>query len=161
MIYDLNNNTKKVIGQYGSYASWNSNSDKVYYYHTLYTKKANSDKSDYKGFVFKRVDVNTLETDSLYYIGNTDLWLSDCTVSPDEKEILFAAYYGSPPQINIWKINLLTNSLTQITSEGGNSPAYSPEGDKIVYTNTNINEGGLWIMNRDGSGKQRLTKKRI
>jgi Tol biopolymer transport system component len=45
-----------------------------------------------------------------------------------------------------------------MTYKGGNCPAYSPSGDKIVYTNTNINEGGLWIMNRDGANKHRLTK---
>lgn len=159
-VYDLSNNTKKVIGQYGGYASWNKNSSKIYYYHTLYVKRQDSNKSDYQGFVFKRIDINTLRIDSLFFVAKTELhlWLADCTVSPDEEEILFAASYGSPPQINIWKINLQSEEMIQITYEGGNCPAYNPTGDRIAYTNTNITEGGLWIMNSDGSDKQRLTK---
>jgi len=96
----------------------------------------------------------------LFYVKSSDsgLYLHDCTVSPDEKEILFAASYGPPPQINIWKIILETGEIVQMTYEGGTWPSYNPTGDKIVYTNTNINEGGIWIMNKDGSNKQRLTK---
>lgn len=159
-VYDLSNNTKKVIGQYGGYASWNKNSDKIYYYHTLYVKRLDSNKSDYQGFVFKRIDINTLRIDSLFFVAKTDLhlWLEDCTISPDEQKMLFAASYGSPAQMNIWKINLQNGEMIQMTYDGGNCPAYNPAGDKIVYTNTNINEGGLWIMNSDGSNKQRLTK---
>ncbi|MHB8132173.1 MAG: TolB family protein [Mobilitalea sp.] len=157
-VYDLSNYTRKVIGQYGGYASWNKTSDKIYYYHTLFVKRPDSDQSDYKGFVFKRIDVNTLKIDSLFHVKNTKLWLADCTVSPDEQEILFAASYGAPPVINIWKINLQNGEMIQMTFDGGNCPAYNPAGHKIVYTNTNIKEGGLWIMNRNGSNKQKLTK---
>ena len=108
--------------------------------------------------MFSRVDVNTLQIDSLYYVSNVNLYLDDCTVSPDEKEILFSAYYGSPPIKNIWKINLQTKEMIQITFNGGSYPAYDPTGHQIVYTNTNIKEGGLWIMNSDGSNKRILAK---
>lgn len=159
-IYDLSNNTEKVIGQYGSYASWSSDSKRVYYYNNFYIIDPETQKGDYKGFVFKRIDVNTLIEDSLFYVKSADggMYLQDCTVSPDEEEILFAASYGSPPQMNIWKIVLQTGEMFQMTYEGGSCPSYNPAGDKIVYTNTNINEGGIWIMNKDGSNKQRLTK---
>ena len=94
-VYNLNNNTKKVFGKYGGYASWNINSDKVYYYENLYNQ------GYYKGFIFKSINLNTLKIDSLFYINakNADLWLSDLNISPDEKEILFAATEGAPPQI--------------------------------------------------------------
>lgn len=159
-IYDLSYNTKQVIGMYGSYASWSSDSKRVYYYNNFYITDPETQRGDYKGFVFKRVDVNTLAIDSLFYVKSSDgeLYLQDCTVSPDEKEILFAAYYGSPPQMNIWKIVLQTGEMSKMTYDGGGYPSYNPAGDKIVYTNTNINEGGIWIMNKDGSNKQRLTK---
>lgn len=158
--YDLNNNTKKVIGLYGSYASWSTDSKRVYYYNNFYITDPETQRGDYKGFVFKRIDVSTLEEDSLFYVKSSDgdLYLQDCTVSPDEEEILFAASYSSPVQMNIWKIVLQTGELFQMTYDGGNCPAYSPTGDKIVYTNTSINEGGIWIMNKDGSNRQRLTK---
>ncbi len=161
-IFDLSTKKQKVIGQYGGYASWNDNSNKIYYYHTLYTKISNTDKNQYQGFVFNRVDVNTFNIDSLFFIPEQGihLWLEACTVSPNGNDILFAASYGSHPVINIWKIDLINKLVIQLTYEGGDYPAFSPSGDKIVYTNSNINEGGLWIMNSDGSSKKRLTKLR-
>jgi len=155
-VYNLSNNTKKVIRNYGGYSNWNKNSDKIYYYHTFFVKRPNSHISDYKGFVFKRIDINTLQEDSLFHVTNSDLWLTDCTISPDEEEILFAASEGTPPQIYIWKLNLKQKVLYKMTV--GDHPAFSPDGISIVYTNTEKSEGGLWVMNRDGANKTRLTK---
>ena len=160
MLYDFSNGTASLKTYYGSYTSWSSDSKRVYYRNNFYITDPVSQKGDYKGFVFNRIDVNTLEEDSLFYVKSYDggLYLQDCTVSPDEEEILFSASYGSPPQMNIWKIVLQTGDMIQMTYEGGTCPSYNPTGGKIVYTNTNINEGGIWIMNKDGSNKQRLTK---
>jgi len=160
MLYDFSNGTASLKTQYGSYASWSSDSKRVYYRNNFYITDPETQAGDYKGFVFKRIDTNTFEEDSLFYVKSSysSLYLHDCTVSPDEKEILFAASYGPPPQINIWKIILQTGELVQMTYEGGTWPSYNPAGDKIVYTNTNMTEGGIWIMNKDGSNKQRLTK---
>jgi Tol biopolymer transport system component len=155
-LFDLNNNSSKVIGKYGGYASWNINSSKVYYYHPVYNKRRDSNISDYKGFVFSRIDIETLKEDSLFYISDSNLWLEDCTISPDEKEILFAASEGNPPQVYIWKITIENQILEKITV--GNHPSFSPDGSRIVYTNTDKSEGGLWIMNHEGSNRQRLTK---
>lgn len=151
-VYYLSNNTTRIIGKFGGYASWDNNSDKIYYYENVYNQ------GYYKGFVFKRVDLITLRVDSLFYVNsnNADLWLTDLNVSPDGEEIVFAASEGAPPQIYIWKINLELKTLIKITI--GNHPAFSPDGSQIIYTNTNRSEGGLWIMNKDGSNKKRFTK---
>jgi Tol biopolymer transport system component len=160
MLYDYSNGSAAIKTHYGSYASWSEDSRRVYYRNNFYFTDPKTQRGDYRGFVFKRIDIITLEEDSLFYVKSSDggLYLHDCTVSPDETEILFSASYGSPPQINIWKIILQTGQMIQITYDGGSYPSYNPTGDQIVYTNTNINEGGIWIMNRDGSNKQRLTK---
>ncbi|MFA6541040.1 MAG: hypothetical protein WCT99_05500 [Bacteroidota bacterium] len=154
MLYDFSNGTVSLKTKYGSYASWSSDSKRVYYRTNL------NQNSSYMGFVFRRIGIDILQKDSLFYVKSADggLQLVDCTISPDEKEILFAASYGSPARMNIWKIILQTKEMFQITYDGGNNPSYNPAGDKIVYTNTNFNEGGLWIMSEDGSNKQRLTK---
>lgn len=158
ILYNFNDQTSKLVGQYGGFASWNKNSDKIFYYNNVYITDTTTGIGIYKGFIFKSFDVNTSKTDSLFHVKNTDLWLADCTVSPDEKYILFAAAYGSPARLNIWKINLQSKSMTQLTFIGGDCPSYNSTGDKIVYTNTNLKEGALWIMNADGSNKKRLTK---
>jgi Tol biopolymer transport system component len=152
MIFNLLNNSSWLKAQYGSYASWSRDSKNIYYGTYCYSNSA------YKGFVIRRINIQTLQKDSLCYVSDPSLFLADCTVSPNEEEILFSASYGFPARINIWKINLQSGVMVQMTEEGGNCPAYDPGGDKIVYTNTNINEGGLWIMNSDGSNKKPLTK---
>ena len=159
-IYDFKNNTEKLIGQYGNYASWSGDSKRVYYYNNSFITNPNTKAGIYKGFIFKRIDLNTLKEDSLFFVKSSDggLYLQDCTVSPDESEILFAASYNSPVQIDIWKIKLKSREMIQMTFDGGSCPSYNPVGDKIVYTNSNINEGGLWIMNSDGSNKHKFTK---
>ncbi len=35
--------------------------------------------------------------------------------------------------------------------------AWSPDGQRIVYSDTRLNNRLLWIMNKDGSGKKQLT----
>jgi Tol biopolymer transport system component len=98
MLYYFSSGITSLITQYGSYASWSSDSKRVYYYNNFFITDSVTQKGDYKGFVFKRIDVNTLVIDSLFYVKSSDkgLYLQDCTVSPDEKEILFAASYGPP-----------------------------------------------------------------
>lgn len=156
-VYDTLKGTAELVGEFGGYAKWNSTSDKIYYYHTVYKNEAG--KSVYQGFAIKRFDINNMKTDSLLFVSKTEkkLWLSDLAVSIDENEILFAASYDLPPRSDIWKINLQTEEIYQLTFNGGACPTYSPDGKKIVYTNTNKNEGGLWIMNADGSDKESLT----
>jgi len=46
----------------------------------------------------------------------------------------------------------------RLTDDGGDYPAWSPDGKMIVYTRTTAGDGGLWIMNAEGGGKRRLTR---
>ena len=59
--------------------------------------------------------------------------------------------------VEIWKVSVVTSQATQLTTDGGDYPAWSPDGSKIVYTRTTYGDGGLWIMNADGTGKHRLS----
>jgi Tol biopolymer transport system component len=58
----------------------------------------------------------------------------------------------------VWVYSLTAKTITQLTSDGGDYPSWSPDGTKIVFTRTQPGDGGLWVMNADGSGKRRLTK---
>ena len=68
--------------------------------------------------------------------------------------------YGLTPSSGyseIWLTDFGTGVNTQLTGDGADFPAWSPDGSKIVYTRTQVGDGALWIMNADGSGKHRLT----
>jgi Tol biopolymer transport system component len=58
----------------------------------------------------------------------------------------------------VWVYNLAALTITQLTTDGGDYPSWSPDGSRILFTRTQPGDGGLWIMNLDGSGKRRLTK---
>lgn len=58
----------------------------------------------------------------------------------------------------VWVFDLLARTITQLTTDGGDYPSWSPDGTRIVYTRTQLGDGGLWVMNADGSNKHRITK---
>jgi Tol biopolymer transport system component len=51
----------------------------------------------------------------------------------------------------VYKYSLTNGTLTKLTSTQGWSPYASDFSDKIYYTNRNLGNGRLWIMNNDGS----------
>ncbi len=57
----------------------------------------------------------------------------------------------------VWVVNFPSGNYYQLTDDGGDYPSYSPDGTKIVYTRTLNGDGGLWMINVDGTGKHRLT----
>jgi Tol biopolymer transport system component len=158
-IYDFSKKKGEVIRQYGGQGKWNKNSEKVYFRVKIYEKIPDSDKTNYKGFVLKRIDINSKFEDSLFFFKTRTAMIQSLAVSPDEKEILFSVVDGNPPQLNILKLNLESKAVERLTYDGGDQPSYSPDGQTIVYVNTKKGDGGLWLMNRDGSNKRKLTQK--
>jgi Tol biopolymer transport system component len=86
--------------------------------------------------------------------------------SPDGSRLVFSSnleqseYLGSMNN-DIFLLDLTTFALTRLTDQNYNEHAqFFPKGRKIVWmTNTDVGILGadLWIMNEDGSGKERLT----
>ncbi|WP_026905146.1 TolB family protein [Pedobacter glucosidilyticus] len=62
---------------------------------------------------------------------------------------------GDVPQI--WIMNDDGSNLKQLTQTGGYTSDWSPDGSKIVFTDSRAVNGRLWLMNADGSDKQQLS----
>ena len=85
--------------------------------------------------------------------------------SADGTKLIFSSNFKKGIQVlqrnDIYVMELGDKSVIQLTNESYNEHAiYSPDGKKIVWMSNkdNINRGtDYWIMNSDGSGKQRLT----
>jgi Tol biopolymer transport system component len=86
--------------------------------------------------------------------------------SPDGRRLLFSsnvAQTGLLSQLNndIFSMDLGTLAITRLTTANYNEHAeHFPDGRKILWiTNADVPNRGtdLWIMNPDGSGKERLT----
>lgn len=109
-------------------------------------------------YYFYAVKTDSAKVRALYTFTSGDI-LGSLSVSPigsNPQEIVLGLlpFEGNA---QVWKINLLTGSQTRLTDDGGDYAAYSPDGTRIVYTRTQFGDGGLWIMNTDGTGKHRLT----
>jgi len=80
--------------------------------------------------------------------------------SPDGQKIAFSSMHYSPPMIYVMDSD--GKNLKNLTPEGGDMPAWSPDGTKIAYVRDYSREytskhGQIWIMNADGSNKRQLT----
>ncbi|MBQ8651430.1 MAG: Tol-Pal system protein TolB [Alphaproteobacteria bacterium] len=78
--------------------------------------------------------------------------------SPDGTEVVLAIIFDGKSAI--YKMNLLSNSLTQLTEHVGidTSPCFSNDGTKIVFTSNREGTEAIYVMNSDGSDVKRISK---
>lgn len=113
-----------------------------------------SSTSTYIRFVKLIVDPPSNTADSLNaVIGNENFFAS---YSPDGSKILFNSG-ASQNVFKVWVMNFDNSNLIEITNGTSYYPDWSPDGEKVVYTNAEQGNGRLWIMNKDGSNKRQLT----
>jgi Tol biopolymer transport system component len=67
------------------------------------------------------------------------------------------AWDGGTNFTNIWVYSMTTGAYSQLTTEGGNYPDWSPDGQWIVYTKVDPLNGHLWLMRPDGTEKHQIT----
>lgn len=77
-------------------------------------------------------------------------------VSPDGRSIMIGRDgYGA--YTNVWSFDRVSLTYSQVTTEGGDYPAWSPDGEWIVFTKIDPDNGHLWLMRPDGSEKHQIT----
>ncbi|HSG49217.1 MAG TPA: hypothetical protein VLA43_15460 [Longimicrobiales bacterium] len=61
---------------------------------------------------------------------------------------------------DIYAINVDGTGLQRLTTDPGadETPAWSPDGDRIAFATHGLGESSIWIMSPDGSGSLRLTE---
>lgn len=149
-MYDFRTGASAQLVPYGDYPSWHPNGKEIIILETQFDVPTNN-------FIYKFTSVN-IESNFVQTL-HALTSKSDCgfaSISPRGDAIA----YGLKPTddyAQVWKFELSTGRHTRLTDDGGDFPAWSPDGTRIVYTRTQRGDGGLWAMNADGSGKHRLT----
>jgi Tol biopolymer transport system component len=104
------------------------------------------------------IDLETLKLKKL----TSRPWLQyDLYYSPDESNVLFT----DGPELyaqEIRKLDLKTGDITQLTDnqpyDYDMQPAYSPDGEMVVYSCNETGNYDIWIMDKFGQAKHNLTQ---
>jgi Tol biopolymer transport system component len=141
---------ERLLHMFGLYPSWFPSSDRVVFPLIDWLQ------GRYTGYSFWVAHLDSTSASRVFSIETTHE-SKHLDVSPLSEVI---AYSRKPPgrYSQVWHLNLTTGAHSQLTTDGGAMPSWSPDASKIVYTRTQERDGGLWIMNSDGGGKRRLTQ---
>ncbi len=102
-------------------------------------------------FVCDTTGANAVQLGSLSGIG-----AYNPSFSPQGNKIVFSQQLNRET-VNIWVMNSDGSNVNQLTFQGGDWPCWTSDGSWIVYTNTCVNNGYLWLIRPDGSSKRQIT----
>lgn len=82
--------------------------------------------------------------------------LGSFVLSPDGKQIVYSVtdidLATEARHTDLYKVNSDGSALVQLTTDGGSSPQFIDNGEKIIFTN----KGKLYTIKNDGSGQQEI-----
>jgi len=149
-MYDVKSGLSTQFLTYGDFPSWNPLTGELVALNSQFDQN-----TGYTYYSYVAVD-----TASVVRTIGSFATASDCGFSPmsPKGDKIVLGVKGSNDYAEVWVLDLIQRTITQLTSDGGDYPSWSPDGTRIVYTRTQPGDGGLWVMNLDGSNKRRLTK---
>lgn len=71
--------------------------------------------------------------------------------SPSGGKVVFEALEKNSIAYNIWSLNIDGTGLKKITTDGGEYPCWSPDGQWILYSNMSAGQYDLYIIGSDGN----------
>lgn len=112
--------------------------------------------------IFRLAELD-LGTGQLVYLTNPSAGGDDmnANLSPDGKTAVF--YSGRTGFQQIWRIDLQTKALQQLTNNKASDydPSVSPDGSLIVFKSNRMDGyGDIYVMNKDGTRQTNLTPQR-
>lgn len=150
-LYDPKTDTASQLLDYGNYPSWHPTTGEIIFLDTRFDVAS--------GVVLYSFVAVTPSTRVVRTVSSFTT-ISDCgftSISPDGSKMSYSLRRPDD-HVQIWTFDINLVQHRQLTDDGGDYAAWSPDGKKIVYTRTQPGDGTLWVMNADGSNKRQLTK---
>ncbi len=150
-LYDLKSDSVTQLLSYGNFPSWHPTSGEIIAFDSQFDAVTG-------GVIYTFLAV-TPSTQAVRVISSF-MTISECgfsRISPNGNTIIYSLTRPDD-HVQIWAYDISLVQHKQLTNDGGDFAAWSPDGKKIVYTRTQEGDGALWIMNADGTNKHRLTK---
>jgi TolB protein len=146
-----NGQATRLSGE-GDYPSWHPNGREV----VSLVACGSTDPYDLRTlYEMQAVDIRTGAWRRVWSVRSTAT-VEFATMSPAGDAVAFSAVpTGGIAQV--WKVSLTDSTVVRLTDDGGDFPSWSPDGTMLVYTRNAADDGGIWMMRADGSGKRRLT----
>jgi len=168
--------TQLTFGGENFFPEWSPDERKIVYDRIDSVWMMDADGSNKRGITGGRHPSFSPDGLKILYTGGAQLYLVDTTgnnvarltsltdgidprypsFSPQGDKIVFE-YQLPGERPDTWVINSDGTNLMRLTTDGGYVPSWSPDGSKIIYTNSCQYNGYLWIMNPDGSDKRQIT----
>ena len=82
-------------------------------------------------------------------------------LSPDERRAAVGLMTGTPENRDLWLIEFARSGRVRLTSDPASEvlPNWSPDGTQIIFGSVKSSASGLYVMNADGSGSEKLLVK--
>jgi Tol biopolymer transport system component len=84
--------------------------------------------------------------------------VSTPSLSPDEKTVAIARWFGGNRQLWLWDLAHKRDQPFTVDLSQNDSPVWSPNGDRIAYRSQKSGRQEIWLKATNGSGKDEMLK---